>query len=955
MSKNYKDVRSMAHVLLSRTQEEGRRLTSEEIAVVVNRAIELIGCDDVDPAALVADLEETFETRIGTSRVLQGEEDRYEPWLSKRKVDIDWRFWNRYEEFLRREKGWAPATLDQLDIITDRILDLLTVPDREGPWDRRGMVVGHVQSGKTSNYIGLIAKAADAGYKLIVVLAGFHNSLRTQTQMRLEEGFLGHDRGAGLAGPQKPIGVGLIDPRPRADSITNRLSDFKRQVALNFAINPGDRPLLFVVKKNASVLRNLLGWVDWAANAKDSKGRRYVRDVPLLVIDDEADQGSIDTRRGAITETGVADPEHDPTILNGLIRELLHKFDQSAYVGYTATPFANILIHEGARTEEQGEDLFPRSFIVSLPTPTNHIGPAQIFGSPGGDGNDLKPLPIVRHIDDHAETLALDEREGWMPPKHRTGHVPLYQGAHEVPPSLRRAIHCFILTCAARIARGHGSAHNSMLIHVTRFTAVQAHVAAQVRTEIVHFQRSLRYGDGRAPSGLINDLRELWYSDFEPTSDAVADLRPGARAVRQTWEDVELHLERACVSIQVREINGEAAEVLDYENHAANGLNVIAVGGDKLSRGLTLEGLSVSYFLRASKMYDTLMQMGRWFGYRPGYLDLCRLYTTADLAEWFSYITQAAEELHEDFGRMEASGGTPRDFGHRVRSHPAMLVTSQVKMRSGTVIDLSFEGAISETINFWRTRDRLEANWLAAKRLVERAEAAGRTGRPLQTGGPVRIWDMGPDLIVDFLASYQEHTASRKVKTKLLIDYINAENLEGRLTDWTVLVASGSSKETETLGAATINLVERQWYLTAGSDAEREEEKRILKHQGHYRIRRLVSPADEMVDLTEAQRDAALELTRKSAIADDRDASSIDRPGGREIRQVRSPGKGLMILYPLDGTGSEKIEANTRDIPVLGFAISFPFVRGGTASTVKYVVNNVYYDQEFSVADFDNE
>ena len=151
---------------------------------------------------------------------------------------------------------------------------------------------------------------------------------------------------------------------------------------------------------------------------------------------------------------------------------------------------------------------------------------------------------------------------------------------------------------------------------------------------------------------------------------------------------------RVVSDISVREINGTAGDVLDYDAHHATGLNVIAIGGDKLARGLTLEGLTISYFLRASRMYDTLMQMGRWFGYRPGYLDLCRLYTTPDLAEWFQHITEASEELRQEFDHMVAVGGTPKQYGLRVKSHPALMVTSRVKMRHGTELQLSFAASI---------------------------------------------------------------------------------------------------------------------------------------------------------------------------------------------------------------------------------------------------------------------
>lgn len=966
LSENYKAVRATAQMRLSQklTPEAGS-LKTEDIRQTVTRTVEFFGCDDVDIEALVADLEACFQTIIGTERTLQ-DDDGHEPWLSKRKAAINWRFWSRYEQYLLREKGWPQATLDRLDETTDHVLDLLTAPDREGAWDRRGMIVGHVQSGKTANYVGLICKAADAGYKLIVVLGGFHKSLRSQTQIRLEEGFLGYERTAeagSATAPATRIGVGLIDPSPKADSITTRADDgdFKRQVANNFAINPGGHPLLFVVKKNGSVLRNLLRWVEWAASARDEHGRSYVRGVPLLVIDDEADQGSIDTREGAFTDDGAPDPDHDPTVLNRRIRQLLHLFDQSAYVGYTATPFANIFIHEKARTEQEGEDLFPRSFIVSLPTPSNYVGPAEVFGYEDQDGNEVPGLPIIRLIDDHAASLGLKETNGWMPPRHKSPHRPRYNGLDEVPPSLRQAIRAFVLVCAARLARGHTTAHNSMLVHVTRFTAVQRIVTEQIQRELHQLKRRLRYGDGDSSFQLRVELRELWEMDFQKTTSSIQGRGLIPSDLPTAWDEVEPFLEEAALSISVREINGRAGEVLDYVTHEATGLNVIAVGGDKLSRGLTLEGLSVSYFLRASRMYDTLMQMGRWFGYRPGYVDLCRLYTTPDLTEWYSHIAAASEELREDFNRMAASGGTPRDFGHRVMSHPLMMVTSQVKMRHGTSIDVTFAGDISETINFWRTKSRLEPNWKAAQKLIEHVELQGLVPEQVHDA-PVGeeytgawMWKGVPDsAIIDFLTAYQEHDASKKVKTKLLADYIRQEVQKDRLTSWTVLIASGESDSVEQLGSARFRLVERAWHLTGGVGISRETELELLQQQNHYRIRRLVNPADEMRDLTTAEKNLALELTKVDWAADEKKNGKVpDKPGGRQIRRVRPPERGLLMIYPLDpgstdesGTGG-KVEPNATEVPVIGFAISFPAVDEKHASKVKYVVNNVYYSQEF--------
>jgi len=958
--KNYQAVRSMVRTMLDR--ELGDDLSSlpeGRVGQAVAQVCSLLGVTDIDRSALVAELEGSYQTLIGVERALYSDDDGWAPWLPKRRAEIDWFFWERYRDYLRTEKSWPKLTVERLDQATDKVLGYLTNPESPGEWDRRGMVVGHVQSGKTSNYVGLICKAADAGYKVIVVLAGFHKSLRSQTQIRLEEGFLGYDRGATLNDPdgrRVSVGVGNArlygTSRKNADSITTRADDgdFKRTLARNFAINPGSNPLLFVVKKNASVLKNLLDWVRWVAQDKDDEGEPYIKGVPLLVIDDEADQGSIDTRKGAFDENGDPDPDHNPTTLNRRIRQLLHTFAQSAYVGYTATPFANILIHEQEKTKLLGEGLFPRSFIVSLPTASNYVGPSLIFGLANAEDDQYEALPILRDVTDHADSLDLKERDGWIPPKHKKNWVPRYEGLNDIPPSLKEAIRAFVVVCAVRSIRGDDTAHNTMLVHVTRFTAVQGLVADQVRSELADIQRRLRHGDGGSPVPVRDEFLRLWEEDFEATHQGIRARGRATDCASASWDEVDAELVSAALSIEVREINGAAGDVLDYLRHDS-GLNVIAIGGDKLSRGLTLEGLSVSYFLRASRMYDTLMQMGRWFGYRPKFLDLCRLYTTPEMIEWFGHIAEASEELRDDFDRMVASGGTPRDFGHRVQSHPLMLVTSSVKMRNGTAIDLSYQGDVSETINFWRDKSRLRRNWDAGRTLVETAEVHGVVPKlgtvrsPSETGSGPWVWTGVPtSAVVGFLDDYSEHEASKRVKTKLLSDYVQMEYAASRLRTWTIFVASGKSKTPGSLGSSTFRLVERAWH------ARTPDEKEDLKRSNRYRIRRLLSPTDEAADLTlpewEDAMSLAIELWEKNPDPEEKKGKRPTRPSGEAIRRVRSAESGLLMLYPLD-PGDEKVESGAQKQPVLAFGISFPYVDPEKASKVRYIVNNVYWNQEF--------
>lgn len=905
----------------------------------------------VDRATLVAQIESRFNIWIGRAVTLVGDDDHV-PWLTGPRKE-GWRYWPRYRQML--EEKWAPDAVEALDDITDRILGLLEDPKRPQGWDRRGLVVGHVQSGKTSSYCTLINKAADAGYKVIVVLAGLHKNLRSQTQMRLDEGFLGYETmpfRERKDGELKSIGVGLIDSDPalRPDYLTNRADngDFSRRIADTMGINPGGRPLLLVIKKNKSVLTNLLFWIERVSNQRDSVTNRHVIvNVPLLLIDDEADNASVDTGQQAFGEDGAPDLEHDPKAINSLIRQVLLSFEQSAFLGYTATPFANIFIHDKGRTRAEGEDLFPRSFIMNLPAPSNYDGPARIFGLDPQDDDSAsqRGLPLVRQVTDHAASASLRERSGWIPPLHRNGHRPLFEGNDVVPPSLDEAIRAFLIVCAARAARGQTAAHNSMLVHVTRFTSVQAAVKHQVQEALKSAVRRLRRGD----PGIVAQLKDLWERDFLPTTIAVRKETGDDQLTDIRWREIEEMLAEVSADVEVREINGSARDILDYENHRYTGLNVIAIGGDKLARGLTLEGLTVSYFLRSTRMYDTLMQMGRWFGYRPGYLDLCRLYTTADLEEWFQHITDASEELRAEFDHMAAIGGTPRQYGLKVRSHPVLLVTSRVKMQNATVLNLDFSGAGEETVVFHRDKMKLAANVRATESLLATLGAPThsdpsrpRPGNTMHTWQGAKLWTGVPsEQVASFLDRYSTHDAAVKVNSAVLADYIRSQPA-GELATWAIALLTGDGRDLPFDGG-TISSLKR-------ASNERCYDLEQQKKLGRYIIRRLLAPRDEAIDLTEAEYTDSLQVTIDEWQRDpgrSRRQTPPDVPSGPSFRMIRGrrvPGEGLLLIYPLDPEPGD-IDF---DGPVIGIGISFPAKENSTK--VAYAVNNIYWDMEYGDA-----
>lgn len=945
-NKRLMDAIGIAQTLLRNEKGKGE-ITPALIAEKVKIAVGILGLsseEPIDQEAAVTELIRRFSHWIGKTATLQ-DVVGHVAWLSASRKK-DWRYWQRYQGFLERKL--ADDMVEALNESTDDVLGLLEDPKRDGVWDRRGLVVGHVQSGKTGNYSGLICKAADAGYKVIIVLAGMHNNLRSQTQIRLEESFLGYETSQNRD-PGKPIGVGEIDSDPRIHPhcATTRADngDFNATVARNFAISPEERPWLFVVKKGKPVLTQLLKWIrGHVADATDAEtGRRIVTNLPLLVIDDEADNASVDTGEQLFNEDGTPDEDHQPKAINSLIRQILHAFSKSAYVGYTATPFANIFIHRNGATVDEGPDLFPQSFIINLAAPSNYVGPSRVFGRRTIDGR-IGGLPLTRDISDHYDP---NDDSGWMPPKHKKEHVPVFQGQETLPPSLREALCSFVLSCAVRVCRGQGAQHSSMLIHVTRLVKVQGEVFAQVDEAIKRMkQRILRNMDNEA---LLAQLNELWESDFVPTSAAIAELFPEKEGPPKTpsWAEILEVLPDVLSDIVVRPINGTAKDALDYSENQEKGLKVIAIGGDKLSRGLTLEGLCTSYFVRTTKMYDTLMQMGRWFGYRPGYVDLCRLYTTGDLVEWFGHIADASEELREEFDTMVQRGATPRDYGLKVQSHTVLTVTSPLKMRNAETLSLSYSGSMSQSVVLFRESKQLRPNLAATDKLIASMGSAYETGPIRKRDDAPDAWkrsilwrDVDSELITDFLGSYVTHPRNNSANSAVLAEFIKKMNDQNELRQWTVaLVCEGYPG--------------KPYKFSNGLEITNFPSRTDTEVAGRYSIGVLTDPSDESIDLDYEPWKKALDMTL-SVWKPDPARNRITpptRPSGKKIRELRGAdagdlNRGVLLLYPLSPAPNKgKPIAEDWDEPIIAFAIGFPSSEAGVK--VEYKVDHLYWKQEY--------
>ena len=789
-------------------------------------------------------------------------------WLNR--VDrSDWYYWPTLRRYFLSTKNFPLNVVRSVDETTDRILGRMPDPSTD-QFDVRGLVLGYVQSGKTANYTALIAKAADVGYRLIVVLSGIDNGLRRQTQIRLKKELVGYaDYRTTRSVPLPPLG------HQWHEFTTEDIhGDFRPGYATPAALQ-GSQPVLLVVKKNGPVLRRLLRWLD-------SAPEEVRHTIPLLVIDDEADQASIDTRGTYLP--GETDDYELPSVINGLIRGLLQRFHRSSYVAYTATPFANILIPHDATNPDYSNDLYPKDFIFALPKPHGYFGAEELFGINGPDGDGTGGLDIVREV----SSDDLDSLE---------------QG--RLPPSLETAIIDFILAGAARAFRGESEKPATMLVHVSRLIAEQNHLADIVDQYFHGLRDEWRY---QRTHRILDILRQRWEDEFRSVTGNTYPERDAG------FDQVEPFIGPFFESVRVRIINSDSGEVLDYERDPR--LKAIAIGGDRLSRGLTLEGLLVSYFVRRSPMYDTLMQMGRWFGFRGGFEDITRIYTTDELAGWFSDLALVENQLREDIRIYEDLGLTPYEVGSRILLHPSMQVTSPLKRRYSRQITItqSYSGERAQTFKFPLTQPDLlsrqeEANLRGIREFLPRLGSPGpatdRKG-PVWTGIPV-------NLMIDYLRTFRVEVESGLFSPDLICEYIERQVANNELLQWTVAIRGRESPDPM--------LGDVDWGIP-GVNICQIGRTRLGNTES---LGVITSPGDEAIGLSEEAR------VRMQELINDGKTQDI------AAREARPANEGLMLIYPISRYsgherrltgGNRKALYDDPDLPhvkdLIGIAISFP-------------------------------
>ncbi len=803
----------------------------------------------------------------------------------------EWYYWPNLRRYLLGYKNWSTAALRSLDETTDRIMGQLEPPVTE-QFDIRGLVLGYVQSGKTANFTALIAKAADVGYRLVIVLSGTDNGLRRQTQIRLNRELIGYVDGRTDSVQLPPMG------KQWHQFTTEDINGDFQPGNANYAALQGSQPVLLVIKKNGPVLKRLHKWLDEAPD--DVR-----RTLPVLVIDDEADQASIDTKGSYQAEDEpLPDDYTEPSVINRLIRELLNKFSRIAYVAYTATPFANILIPHDTYNPQYENDLYPKDFIVDIPKPDGYFGAEEQFGRFDSETNEQAGgLDIIRYI-----------------PENELNNLKINS---EIPNTLENAMLDFVLSGAARAQRGKGNDPATMLLHGSHLILKQNEIASLVLQRFSELRDEWRY---QRTLGILERLRTIWDTDFRSVTCGVDISRD------MDFGEIEPFIGPFFESVQVRVINSSTGDVLDYEREP--NLKAIAVGGNRLSRGLTLEGLLTSYFFRTTAMYDTLMQMGRWFGFRGGYEDLTRIYMTSDLSGWFSDLALVEYELRQDIRMYEAQNLTPLELGTRIVKHPAMLVTNRIKQRFARTITIeqSYSGQVVQTFRF-PFNNLNDLSILTVHNIRAVNDFIRQLGTTDWKKYSCPVWDdISPDLILGFLNNYQTYPEARNISLHLIIAYIQKLIENNELTSWTVAIRGRITKE-QILGEIDFGLDRLIPMISRTRLAGDSESLGVI-----------TNPGDEEIGLSDEKLKEARQIQE----------GSVKKIGSNPAaRMVRPATDGLLLIYPVSlKSGYEKIPPKSRrpiydnpDEPgnnnIICFAISFPVSKTDQGIKGEYVIGTV--------------
>lgn len=820
---------------------------------------------------------------------ISAEEPGTASWYNEQRRDQSSFYWKSYERYLLQEKGWTPKNVAVLDSTsTDVVADLCDPLSAEAR-TTRGLVVGYVQSGKTANFTGVIAKALDAGYRLVIVLGGLQNTLRSQTQRRIDKELVGRETLEASTDEytadsdwsdfnmhgSMPDKLGSFN----IDRLTTSSQDFRNPVGdlsrlrflksnpslpFNDPTNLGRHPAkLVVIKKNKTPLTNLL-----RALEKSQKAGTSWNEVPSIIIDDESDQASLNSKKPASSQ------QQERTAINGLIVDILSILKRGQYVGYTATPFANVFVNP-----DDAEDLFPSNFITSLPRPDGYMGVQDFYDPP----------EITKSTPD--------------PSSNYGSYVRPVKGENGLSENLPRAIDAFVLSGAIKLFREDRNKvkykHHTMLVHLT--TSVKDH--ALLKDQIDSLFSSAAYATGG--NGFVR-LKELWEADYKTICNGG---RHSDGAIPTDFQEIKPFI-GACVSKIVSDgpptlvLNGDDSEnAPDFDKSS---VWKIIVGGAKLSRGYTVEGLTISYYRRVAGAADTLMQMGRWFGYRDGYRDLVRLYIgthepkgkkdSIDLYEAFRGVCDDEEEFRSQlkvYSRLQGDERlTPKQIPPLVPSH-MLMPTSRNKMYNAKILFLNFGGDQKQSTIASTDAGIRRANEKAMKALLQRADPT-ETNIAIDSDGDsfsfgAFVGAARPSDMAKFLLSYKFGPTAKDQKDLLLVlEYISGIHGDPEIQRWLVI-------SPQSVGESN-----GSWLVPGVGDFSIRRRERVGDGQKRYNV------------FTESRHVVAAKMLTG--------ISKSAKPSNLSTQNLFLPGTAAMLFYPV--LSSSEIEQG--QIPTMGFSLLFP-------------------------------
>ncbi|WP_029271667.1 Z1 domain-containing protein [Flavobacterium sp. KJJ] len=951
----------------------------------------------------------------------------FKTWLtSDRKENIKWNYSKRYFTLLENS-GRSEKVVTETINSSYEILEKMGDPKSDTPFYVKGLVVGSVQSGKTGNFNAVINRAIDSGYRLVIVLSGIMEDLRSQTQLRIESDVIGNgiidltSETKGVKGVGKITRFGNLGDNTvnQVVSITSYKSDFNKSlVDADFSI---DNTNVLVCKKNVSVLRNLIVWLhDYLEENKDR------HNIPLLILDDEADNASLNNE-------GAKGREY-ASKTNGHIRALLDLFTRKTYLGYTATPFANVLQDRNEVPEDKwkvsyklkGEDeekhltqvdnIFPDDFIVLLNPPSNYIGAKQIFETFEPIDNKIGiKIPLIEIVSDtnsefpsriDKETLLgvqsfrtkdeFDDNGGYLNYESYKDYISSTRATKtgdnfpkNLPKSLIDSVMCFVLSIAIRESRKQKMIysasfmpHHTMLIHISRFSLWQNTTRDLLIEYVTDLQSKIENETLTSTESIYSVLEKVWYKYYSHIIESIESYLPKGYhdefLIPITFESLKSYLPDAINNIEVKAINSVTKDSLEYPKSSPK--KIIAVGGNRLSRGFTLEGLTINYFIRSTDYSDTLLQMGRWFGYRPGYLDCCKLFTTQDSKDKFDSTTRTIEELEVEFRKMEAKNKTPQNFVLRVRKHPGTLkITRPSILRMTNEVKWSYQDELEQTTVFNLNKDKINNVWNEFKNNI-----APKFHESSDSGFIKYKTDIHG--IINILSSENNFDEDSKKSMIMFLELCREKN---KLKDWTVaLKTSGRSTKLQGLNLNEpfgVNLSVRSgptnnsdidYLVTTKKFKASGKSANIISGGKDFSI--LLSPLQIAQAEAEFHTEHKNLILKKNPTLSDEEAMTLARQKTKPERVYRermSDQEGLLVIYLFNTEevfhiNDDKAKALKQlayddsydlKIPLVGYALGFPPIEpdpGGIYVKGDYKIEDEEYekfeDEEYQIEESDS-